>query len=1156
MAQGDARRGGSAIVLAIVTIVMMCMLGAAYLQMARIDRRTAAAVDTRTNLDEASILRYIGQVLAGDVPRGTASTAPEVYDYPWSDAAGVLAVDDVFSPIVIPGPAPNFNNGDLPTREPRLSSGLNDAAGNQRAQISDRDDAWLASTEPDPTTLLWPHITNLRGVFLDLDPTAFVADPADPTGPAVFPLQYLSTADNNVDSGDTGALTAVATANPAVDAFKFADADGDGIYDSRWTWAPLPSDDGLAFVMAVRIIDNSSLLDLNTWAYDRVNQAASPNDNSPRWLWPGELDLESSLAMVQNRAGVGAVTAQDVLTNGAPTGRNLPGATYNTLNGRLYNWLDASAVWRSVNRADTDILNDWTVIGSGQEQNGSSTTGEATTQPPGTNYNRYSVRQNEVELRWRNGVTRATPDNSGQEPDAPIEGLDFNLFRTDLASPPPLFDPETAWDNTGFSPELSFFFNEPRKMLTVISGSADYGRVNINEADIDELEDAFSEDIDYDRATASTDPNDPDPRLFVAGGWEDEDEFAEQAAAIVADFLDEDNEVTRQGDMYGMEYLPFISEVYVQGRYSFELADLVPGDAVAGTPTQATWRHAAGDYGAAIEIVNPWPWEIPLADVELFVDDGVGAPIDGSALQSWGTLQALTGRTTLAGHEQITIVRHDENAGNNRQETQDFIDNSNGIETQIAVNEDWPTGTDDDGVIIRLEAAASDGNRVLYQQVQAPEIPEEVIQTYDAAQPFPLTGGEIGYVQFTSLGTANGFNVMAVRDDEFDLDAYDVAPVPPLLTTSRTIHSPAPATTGATAQLDTASKGVAGLDNRVLDAADSGAAPTAGDEPWVIGNAERMYRSGDLLRVVFLGPRLDTVTGTALPIADVWHANFFADPTLNPQVAGKGILQEYRVGSAMLDLVDPGFDGDRDTDVAGNRNAEVSVDFPVSHAAFYLARFTTLDVNNGNGGLVAGRPNINTMPRRLLATALPFTTAAAVNTATPPGIASSPLTLSIINARENPNATAGGVAGTQGLQFPSQLAHLIPGIPAVPARFYDPNPANIANTRDEVVDFNEFEPNAGGADATHTTDTFSQDREEFTILLNYFNQVVATRSDIYTAYVLVRAYSASDFTNGTPLDPSDDVIDEFRLLAVFDRSTVNANGFPRILAVQRFEDGP
>ncbi len=46
---------------------------------------------------------------------------------------------------------------------------------------------------------------------------------------------------------------------------RFADADGDGIADSRWTWAPLPSDAGLAYVMAVRIIDNSAMVDLNAW---------------------------------------------------------------------------------------------------------------------------------------------------------------------------------------------------------------------------------------------------------------------------------------------------------------------------------------------------------------------------------------------------------------------------------------------------------------------------------------------------------------------------------------------------------------------------------------------------------------------------------------------------------------------------------------------------------------------------------------------------------------------------------------------------------------------------------------------------------------------------------------------------------------------------
>ncbi len=51
--------------------------------------------------------------------------------------------------------------------------------------------------------------------------------------------------------------------------------------------------------------------------------------------------------------------------------------------------------------------------------------------------------------------------------------------------------------------------------------------------------------------------------------------------------------------------------------------------------------------------------------------------------------------------------------------------------------------------------------------------------------------------------------------------------------------------------------------------------------------------------------------------------------------------------------------------------------------------------------------------------------------------------------------------------------------------------------------------------------------------MSYLNQVASTRSDIYTAYVLVRAYPVNDFSVAP--------VDEYRLLAVFDRSEVNGD---------------
>lgn len=1134
------RRRGSALVLAIVTIVMMVMLGAAYLQMARIDRRTAAAVDTRANADEASILRYIGNLLQGDVP-AKLDGVTEFYDYPWTATQpggadpltsnaqytlnerrnnGLWLVEDRFAPTVVPGPVPDFDEGDLPAREPRAGGAVGDATlptSHYYAEGNHGDDPWLASSEPYdlayPTVALrgyWPHLTNLMGVWLDLG--NFVNDPVSGTGN--YPLQYLSTADNNPDSGNVDVLPAVRTTNPSVDPFKFADADGDGIYDSRWTWAPLPSDGGLAYVMAVRIIDNSALIDLNTWSYSRADDLA----NEPsRWLWPGELDLDSALAMVRANAGAGTLDAPAMLD-----ARNLTatsGGGTRTFYDRMYNWLDASAVWKRINKAKD--LDDWQYLGTDLEQkqqaSGTGVPGGETTNMPVANadYERFRPRQNELELRWRFGLNRMLPDNTAAETSTDIEPLDSALFRVN--------DLDITWDSTGtFASEPNFMFDEPRKLLSTVTGSADYARVDINEAaEFDSNNVNDSDDLN-DLAEVFEDSIPSVPALYVLGGWANENEFASQAAAVVRDFIDKDARLTYRetdgGDgMYGMEFLPFISEVYLQARYTADVrlqADVPPDPAppVSGDD-EVRWTHNAGDYAAVIELVNPWPWTIEMPEVELFVGG-----------QSWGMLQDLLGgQATMTANEFVILRRRDTGGDNSRI---DAITGADNVPDPAGKN--WPIdAATADEVEIRLEAETNTPRAVVYQRFFVNDIASAVTDRYTTPQ-LAATGiadGDDGYRQYTFLGTGNGINAMAVRDVDVEAIEYEVPDNAGLLTTNNEIveNTPQPIDSAPTnhSQFNTALKGATSpdpdnslnaaaedLDTRVQDAAGVAAA-ASGDEPWIIGNAGRMYRTGDILRAVFLGPRRNGTTDVS--VADVWKT--FYDSTV-------GGTEQYAIANLMLSLEDP-------ATAAGTG---------MPHAAFYLTSFTTLGVNDGKGGLVAGRPNINTMPRRILEAILPTDTVASAQA----------ITDFIVNSREDPNLpTTLQYTGTnKGIPYVAELANS--------AEVYDPAATVGTGPFTQVIDFNELDPGVGPDYATAPApkdDGFTQDLEEQTMMLSYLNQVVSTRSDIYTAYVLVRAYPSDDFTNGGLNIPAD----EFRLIAVFDRSEP---GFPKILSVKRFADAP
>ena len=131
------------------------------------------------------------------------------------------------------------------------------------------DDPWLASLEPvedpcSPSGYSWPHISNVSQFQVDFGFLwAYIAEPAD--------------------------------AND----FVPADADGDGVEDSRWVRLPVTSSKGKPIFAAVRIIDNCGMININT-AYRDPTGSPDPCD----WPdWDGSLLTHINLAtdMIHNQ---------------------------------------------------------------------------------------------------------------------------------------------------------------------------------------------------------------------------------------------------------------------------------------------------------------------------------------------------------------------------------------------------------------------------------------------------------------------------------------------------------------------------------------------------------------------------------------------------------------------------------------------------------------------------------------------------------------------------------------------------------------------------------------------------------------------------------------------------------------------------------------
>jgi hypothetical protein len=214
----DAHQRGSLLILTVVVLVLMVIMGAAYMQVARTDR-LATRRNEHSNLDlvingEIAALkkRLVDDLFKHAIPADTTDDANDsMYDYPWTNPADA-------------GTDPN-----------NVWSVKNFAGTAQSARGGHGDDALLAAMVPNfpapgDANARWAHLSNQEGFWLDL--------PATGSGLAI-PTEYLIDFSGPTDQTDTDlALSYLDASTSASYDPRGADADGDGVRDSRWTWAP------------------------------------------------------------------------------------------------------------------------------------------------------------------------------------------------------------------------------------------------------------------------------------------------------------------------------------------------------------------------------------------------------------------------------------------------------------------------------------------------------------------------------------------------------------------------------------------------------------------------------------------------------------------------------------------------------------------------------------------------------------------------------------------------------------------------------------------------------------------------------------------------------------------------------------------------------
>jgi len=250
-------RRGSALLLALVLTIALFIMGLAFVSTTQIEKDTVKHVDELQTLDTAvdTVIGRINNVLVDDLIYNDPALGDEMLDGQ-GDSQGNTEKNEYYD---YPGP----------------------------------DDPWLASLEPEfyddgtDQFYYWRHITDLYCNNFAINTNAYYFDPDDEAitdqwdstktlsqwfwvcsvhGP---PPQSLPTVARIVDDENgTECIKDHADTSAEPDIWLWgarADADGDGVADSRWVKVPnLTGPRGQNVYTAVRIIDNGGMININT----------------------------------------------------------------------------------------------------------------------------------------------------------------------------------------------------------------------------------------------------------------------------------------------------------------------------------------------------------------------------------------------------------------------------------------------------------------------------------------------------------------------------------------------------------------------------------------------------------------------------------------------------------------------------------------------------------------------------------------------------------------------------------------------------------------------------------------------------------------------------------------------------------------------------
>ncbi len=1063
LAARPASQRGSAIILVVVALVVMLLLSIAYLQSARVQR--FASIQNEGDIDTQidAIVAQVQQILQSDLtdPGSTGATVNELelYDYPRTNQTADWTVEDY--------------NG-----------------ASQTAKGNDRDDVWLAAQEPNFGSSVWPHVSNPNGIFLNFDNTANTFTLA-----SGIPEEHIVNF-SDADHSDTGL---------ALGSTQLVDADGDGIPDSRWTWAPIKTINGVTYVMAIRIVDLSGMANANVALSvidsSGVYDTTATGTDAPRWSSPSELDLGGFVYDTSADRVTHMAELQDLLQHrfNAPSSPPLP-----------LPW-DAGSGW--------DRHDFWLDQGRYTVVNPNAIS-------PG--YSRYTL-DDEYELRRRNGLNK-DPNNGGDTLtiEKATDGMPAFLRRDGVEATYADVDLATNYAGTN-GDQQSFFEREPRHQMTTRNGAAIFAAPASGSFDPSITTTAatnYSYKTDLNNASSGDIANTIE-RVYsqntpgsLPGGFTGPANFANQFTANIADYADSDNKLTVLNssgkNFYGMEALPFIAEVYTQRYYT---ATNAVANATNASTFDITWT-ADGQAGFAIEVRNPHAKPISLKNVNLVL---VGDPSGTPSETSLGTLDSLAGGSvdtynqanhgTAAGDRQLypgdalILYKNSTASGGSRNTLTALWDTATDPAIAVNISGNWPangwtpdtTTTDAGEAAVNVELRATDqaGTALgwAYSKATSRTMPSNYLQPQSSTD-YTASPATEGYYQYASIGNGNRINTMLIAASDCKANIS-----PPQTSYEDDANSPPFV---ALAHIDKATNAGGPADKL-----------NANKNQLVIRDGD-FVQVGELAHVAVVAPWDTDADGTPNTVAEVFN-----------NAGAPSTLDGYRLD----------FSTSASTISTGN-------DYEVPHAAFLIDQFTTLSPrvdgvdNDGDGtadtdkeNMVSGLVNLNTAPQHLLEKILPIT-----NPTMRQEVAAR-----IVSYRDNPasrptNQRNNSGNGNKGIAFVGELFTDGVFTDATLATSTPPG-EDASDTRQlnsTVVDF------LSNVDAS-TGDGITDDREEVAMLAKWLSQVGSTRSDYFAAYVVVRGYDpdAPDTDGDGKIgfeDPDEGIVDAARFIAIFERN--------------------